>query len=122
MSLHCPKCGGLVYARSNAKCGFCGAALPAEFAFTAAELAAEAERNNAPVPLRKPYFPLIFILCWLTGVLGWGYLAVVEHSWVKCLLAGMWALVLIERWRRYWRDKRRYDWQEAVGDKAKGNQ
>lgn len=96
--------------------------MPAEFAFTAAELAAEAERNNAPVPLRKPYFPLIFILCWLTGVLGWGYLAVVEHSWVKCLLAGMWALVLIERWRRYWRDKRRYDWQEAVGDKAKGNQ
>ena len=40
MSLHCPKCGGVVYTRRNKLCGFCGAELPAEFLLTEAEKAA----------------------------------------------------------------------------------
>jgi len=50
MSLHCPKCGGVVYTRRNKLCGFCGAQLPPEFLLTEAEIAAldkaEAARNE----------------------------------------------------------------------------
>jgi len=40
MSLHCPKCGGVVYTRRNKLCGFCGAELPPGFLLTEAEIAA----------------------------------------------------------------------------------
>jgi hypothetical protein len=38
MSLQCPKCNGAVYDRRRKTCGFCGAALPAEMLFSAAEI------------------------------------------------------------------------------------
>jgi len=40
MSYRCPKCKGVIYNRRNKQCGFCGAELPAELLFTAAEIAA----------------------------------------------------------------------------------
>ena len=49
MSLHCPTCNREVYSRRHSRCGFCGAELPAEFLFTAAEIAAldaEAEQRR----------------------------------------------------------------------------
>jgi hypothetical protein len=50
VSLHCPKCGGVIYTRRNKLCGFCGAQLPTEFLLSDAEIAAldkaEAARNE----------------------------------------------------------------------------
>jgi hypothetical protein len=47
MTLHCPTCDREVYSRRHKRCGFCGAELPAEFLFKAAELAAlEAEAEQ----------------------------------------------------------------------------
>jgi hypothetical protein len=57
MSLHCPKCGGIVCTRRNKLCGFCGAALPSEFLLTKAEIAAldkdEAARREAAEELGR---------------------------------------------------------------------
>ncbi len=53
MSLHCPKCNGVVYSRRHKLCGFCGAELPAEFLFTDAELAALAMEDAEAESRRK---------------------------------------------------------------------
>ena len=45
MSLHCPKCEGIVYSRRHKFCGFSGAELPAEFLFSEDELAALAKED-----------------------------------------------------------------------------
>ena len=37
MSVYCPECSGVVYDRRRRTCGFCGAELPAELLFSAAE-------------------------------------------------------------------------------------
>lgn len=38
MSHDCPKCNGVIYNRRMKTCGYCGAELPAELLFSAAEL------------------------------------------------------------------------------------
>jgi hypothetical protein len=45
MSYQCPKCSGVIYNRRNKTCGFCGAELPAELLFSAAELEALDKRD-----------------------------------------------------------------------------
>jgi hypothetical protein len=40
MSLYCPECNGVVYDRRHKTCGFCGAELPSELLFSAAEIEA----------------------------------------------------------------------------------
>jgi hypothetical protein len=38
MSYKCPKCNGVIYIRRNKICGYCGAELPPELLFSAAEI------------------------------------------------------------------------------------
>jgi hypothetical protein len=38
MSYQCPKCNGVIYNRRNKICGYCGAELPPELLFSAAEI------------------------------------------------------------------------------------
>ena len=40
MSYRCPKCSGVIYNRRLKTCGFCGAELPPELLFSAAEIEA----------------------------------------------------------------------------------
>ncbi len=40
MSNHCPTCNGVIYNRRCKTCGYCGAELPAQLLFTAAEIEA----------------------------------------------------------------------------------
>jgi hypothetical protein len=114
MSLQCPKCGGLVYARSNSKCGHCGADLPAEFKFTEAEMAADAERVKALTKMQKPQISVLAIICWLIAGVGSGYLAIVYHRWIYWLLAIGWIGAVIERLVRYSRQRRQYDSQSQM--------
>ena len=108
MSLRCPKCGGLVYARSNRKCGRCGADLPVDFIFTKAEAAAEIERANGQSRSQRPHFPSFVIFCWLMIAGGWSYLAVIHVSRVEWSLAGLWIAAAIERYLRFTRLKKQY--------------
>lgn len=38
--MNCPRCQRLLYSRQHAKCGFCGAELPAEMRLSAEEISA----------------------------------------------------------------------------------
>jgi hypothetical protein len=115
MSLHCPKCDGLVYARVNRKCGHCGADLPAEFAFSEAELAGEASRLKRLVKLPEPQFPLFVLICWGITLIGWSYLAVVRPSRLDWLLAALWFASIVERYVRYSRQKKQFKEQQSSG-------
>jgi len=53
MNYHCPKCQGVIYNRRNKRCGFCGAELPAELLFTAAEIAALDEQEAMAKELHR---------------------------------------------------------------------
>ena len=111
MSLHCPQCGGLVYARNNSKCGYCGADLPTEFRFTEAELAAEAERVKRLNKEPKPRFPVFAISCWGVCVVGFVVLALVYHRWVDWLWGALWVGAIIEHLVKYSRQKKHYEVQ-----------
>jgi hypothetical protein len=47
MSYLCPKCSRVIYNRRLKTCGFCGADLPPELLFTAAEIAAMDKKDAA---------------------------------------------------------------------------
>jgi len=112
MSLHCPKCGGLVYARSNTKCGHCGAGLSAEFGFTDAELAAEAARIRSLDRMQKPQISVIAIVCWVIVAAGNIYLGVINHRWIYWAFAVGWVGVLTERLVRHSRKLKKYESQK----------
>jgi len=115
MSLYCPKCGGLVYARSNSKCGHCGADLPADFRFTEAELASEAERIRGLSQPQMPTISLFAIFCGIICVAACIYDGVTRHDkhyWVNWVLAALGLAVVFERLVRYFRQKKQYEKQK----------
>ena len=112
MSLYCPQCDGLVYARSNRKCGHCGAPLPPEFAFSEAEQQAEIERTKAVIWIPKPKFSILVLTCWIVTSFGWLYLTITNHGWhrwINLLLAVLNAYVIVEHLLRYRRNKNLYE-------------
>jgi hypothetical protein len=112
MSLHCPQCGGLVYARSQRNCGFCGAELPPDFAFSEAEKAAikaeEEERIKAANTIKKPVFPRFSLACYFICAVLAEFQAVAQHSHVWAVVAACWGGVVIERVIRFFIRQRRF--------------
>lgn len=111
MSLHCPQCGGLVYARSNANCGHCGAALPPEFRFTEPEQGAEVERvlRLYRGHMRPPVLPALTPFLWRLIVVALClYVIVHSSSWIYWLLVAALAIASFEDFYRYSKQKKLY--------------
>ncbi len=53
MSYQCPKCSGVIYNRRLKTCGYCGAELPPELLFSAAELEDLDKKETAVVAERQ---------------------------------------------------------------------
>ena len=123
MSLHCPQCGGLVYARSQRNCGFCGAELPPDFAFSEAEKAAikaeEEERIKAANKIKKPKISIIAISCWLICAFGHVWLAMHEQRqmerWVNWGFAAAWMGLAVATVVIFQRQRKRFESQSGVG-------